>query len=102
MYTIQARSKFIVSEGIESPFAFLIHDKPVGTGQELLSEYLSDARGIFKSECDILLGTDRVFTEDDANRLTIMLKLLMDARKTWQEEENETRKTLAPKAESAV
>ena len=95
MYTIASRPKFVVREGIESPFGFLINDKPANSGQELLMEYLADARGIFKSECDILLSTDRVFTETDADRLTIMLKLLMDARKTWQEEENEARKAKA-------
>src|SRR5580698_8779671 len=98
MYTTTAKKTWIVSDGIASPFGFLIHDKPAGTGQELLSEYLSDARGIFKSECDILLATDRVFTPEDASRLTIMLKLLMDARTTWQEEENEARKMAAQKS----
>jgi hypothetical protein len=86
MYTITARSNFIVTEGIKSPFAFFLNDKPSTNGQELLAEYLSDARGIFKSECDILLATDHDFTDENAKRLTIMLRLLMDARKTWQEE----------------
>lgn len=99
MYTTSSKSKYIVSSGIKSPFVFLVNDKPAAnSGQALLSEYLSDARGIFKSECDILLATDRVFTEEDASRLTIMLKLLMDARITWQEEENEARKSAAAKS----
>ena len=102
MYTIRSTSKFIVSEGIPSPFGFLINDKPVNSGQALLSEYLADARGIFKSECDILLGIDRTFTDEDASRLTIMLKLLMDARKTWQEEENEAKKALTAKQAEVV
>lgn len=98
MYTISSKSQYVVSSGIRSPFEFLIHDKPSNSGQELLSEYLTDARGIFKSECDILLATDRVFTDEDASRLSIMLKLLMDARKTWQEEESEVRKASTPKS----
>ena len=94
MYSIKTKSQ-IVSEGIPSPFNFLIHDKP-RTGQELLQQYLDEARTIFKSECDILLATDREFTATDADRLTIMLKLLMDARTTWQEEENDMRRKIAP------
>ena len=97
MYTIESKSKFIVSSGIKSPFVFFVNEKPANGGQELLAEYLSDAKGIFKSECDILLATDRNFTDEDADRLTVMLKLLMDARKTWQEEENEARKIVASK-----
>ena len=49
-----------------------------------------------------LLGIDRTFTDEDADRLTIMLKLLMDARKTWQEEENEAKKTFAGKTPEAA
>ena len=56
-------------------------------GQDLLSQYLKEARTIFKSECDILLGTDRAFSDADSDRLHLMLKLLIDARKTWQEED---------------
>ena len=102
MYTIRIASKFNVSEGIPSPFNFLMNDKPASTGQTLLIEYLADARGIFKSECDILLDTGHTFTDEDADRLTIMLKLLMDARKTWQEEENEAKKALTAKQAEVV
>lgn len=89
MYTIEKKTQaYIVSDALGTPLYFISHD---GLGreekeQDLLLQYLSDARGIFKSECDILLGTDRVFCETDAERLTGMLKLLIDARKTWQEE----------------
>ncbi len=68
---------------------FLSNDEAAAeeTGQALLTKYINDARSIFKSECDILLDTGREFADSDADRLIIMLKLLVDARKTWQEEE---------------
>ena len=54
---------------------------------DLLAQYINDARGIFVSECNILMSTEREFSEHDGDRLVMMLKLLVDARKTWQEEE---------------
>ncbi|MEI8129966.1 MAG: hypothetical protein WCG55_00480 [bacterium] len=90
MYTIKVSSgAYFVSTRVgRSPY-FVSHDAPKSSnkGQNLLTQYLSDARTIFKSECDILLDTGRVFTDTDSDRLIIMLKLLIDARKTWQEEE---------------
>ncbi len=90
MYTTKVYSGvFLVSNSVGRPRYFLAHDaaKSSSKGQNLLTQYLSDARTIFKSECDILLDTGRVFTDTDSDRLVIMLKLLIDARKTWQEEE---------------
>ncbi len=90
MYTLSSKHRsYIVSDGTGMPMYFLSHDEVSSEekGQDLLSQYLNDARGIFKSECDILLGVDRAFSDADAERLTIMLKLLIDARKTWQEED---------------
>lgn len=86
MYTISSGSQFIIPSGIVSPFGFLINDRPTSGGQDVLEKYLSDAKAVFTKQCDALLSTEHVFTEADAERLSIMLKLLMDARKTWQEE----------------
>ncbi len=96
MYTIaKDRKAYIVSDSSGKPMYFLSHDEPTSEekGQNLLSQYLNEARVIFRSECDILLRTDRNFTDADGERLIIMLKLLVDARKTWQEEENSARAT---------
>ena len=90
MYTTKVCSgAFLVSNRIGRPWYLLSHEasKSPSKGQNLLTQYLSDARTIFKSECDILLDTGREFTDTDSERLIIMLKLLIDARKTWQEEE---------------
>ena len=90
MYTTKVCSgAYFVSSRVGRPGYLISHDAPKGPskGQNLLTQYLSDARTIFKSECDILLDTGRVFTDTDSDRLIIMLKLLIDARKTWQEEE---------------
>ena len=94
MYTFSDNKKaFIVSDHKGMPMYFLSHDShdemtSEEKGQDLLSQYLNEARVIFKSECDILLGLDRAFTDADAERLSIMLRLLIDGRKTWQEEAN--------------
>ncbi len=61
-------------------------------GNDLLEQYLKDARNIFRTECDMLLHTERAFTESDGKSLSSMLKLLIDARKTWQEEHDRTSK----------
>ena len=61
-------------------------------GNDLLGQYLKDARNIFRTECDMLLHTDRSFSESEAKSLTSMLKLLIDARRTWQEEHDRTNK----------
>ncbi len=90
MYTLtKSRRSYVVSDSSGVPSYFFIHDEKSTEekGQDLLAQYLNEARVIFKSECDILLATDRSFSIADAERLTIMLKLLIDARKTWQEEE---------------
>ncbi len=55
-------------------------------GNDLLGQYINDARSIFRTECDILLSSNHSFSQTDGNRLVVMLKLLIDARKTWQEE----------------
>lgn len=89
MYTIPA-TVYSVRSSVASPFVFLIHDRPVSSGQDVLTHYLADAERIFKEECDALLSTEHVFTEADAERLTTMLSLLLDARRTWQEEASAT------------
>lgn len=92
MYTTKAQEKsFIVSDSKGKPLYFMIHDELTSAsvpsnGQKLLAEYLRDALVIFRSEMEILMETSRVFTEKDEERLMIMFKLLLDARKTWQEE----------------
>lgn len=77
---------YTISSTIVSPFGFLINDKPASREQDMLAEYLSDAKRIFQKECDTLLSVERTFTGADAERLSGMLKLLLDARSAWQEE----------------
>ena len=90
MYTItKKRSSVIVCDHNSRPLYWMINDSMESDrelGQELLAKYLHDAKEIFKSECDILLDENRTFVDTDSERLIIMLKLLIDARKTWQEE----------------
>lgn len=89
MYSIKSRMQpYLVSDSAGVPMFWHIHDKPAGAGgQKLLEGYLRDALAIYKSELEILMSTDRSFLEKDEERLIVMLKLLIDARKTWQEEE---------------
>jgi hypothetical protein len=90
MYTrIQEKHLLLITDSKGTPIFFNIKDGPSSnqSGQDLLRNYIDEARGMFKTECDILLSTDRPFTDLDSNRLTSMLRLLIDARKTWQEEE---------------
>lgn len=92
MYTLTTQSRFVVSTDFGKPMFWFVQDsKPANEGQAFLSQYLYDARTVFKNELEALLDTDRAFTSADATRLLSMLTLLIDARKTWQEEKDSTR-----------
>ncbi len=89
MYAIKLQlHKYLVSDSSGRPLYWISHDAVhVEDGShDFLKEYLSEARQVFEKECDVLLDTNRIFTPQDLNRLTVMLKLLIDARMTWQEE----------------
>ncbi len=92
MYTInECEESYIVLDGAGLPSYWLVREGESAVhdaeGQDELVQYLTDAEAIFKSELGILLSTSRTFTEKDEGRLKDMLRLLIDARKTWQEEE---------------
>ena len=86
MYTISSHTYTLLTENTDSPFYWLVRDGVDTKNKDLLGQYLLDARVIFQKECDMLFSTSRLFTDADSERLILMLKLLIDARKTWQEE----------------
>ncbi len=93
MYAIKENVRsYIVSDAVGTPLYYIAADGASlvrdGDGQRFLLDYLEDAQAVFKREVSELLDTDRRFTEKDEERLTMMLKLLVDARKTWEEEDS--------------
>ncbi len=92
MYTIkqQVRS-FMVSDSVGTPLYWYVSEGESVVrdreGQAMLKQYLEDAELVFKGEVSKLLDTKRPFTAADEERLRMMLSLLTDARKTWEEEE---------------
>jgi len=89
MYTRTGSKNAFVTTCSAFPVSpYFVRDEPHNpmSDNDLLGQYIGDARNIFRTECDMLLHTDRVFTKANGERLLLMLKLLVDARKTWQEE----------------
>lgn len=86
MYTLSSDTFALLTENTNSPFYWLVREGADTKNKDLLGQYILDARKIFQQECDLLFATGRSFTDADSERLIIMLKLLIDARKTWQEE----------------
>lgn len=86
MYTIPSDTFALITENTLSPFYWLVREGTDTKNKDLLGQYLLDAREIFQQECDMLFDTGRLFTDADSERLIVMLRLLIDARKIWQEE----------------
>lgn len=64
-----------------------LHDAPVkNTNQKILEQYIADAQALLIKKIDAITDFEKTFTEADAVRLSRMLILIMDARKTWEEE----------------
>ena len=89
MYTISlTQEEFIVSDVAERSAYWMICDKPYSQkSQDILKRYLVEAQAIFMDKLSGALDTANHFTDKEAEGLVAMLRLLIDARKTWQEED---------------
>jgi hypothetical protein len=52
----------------------------------MLERYITDAQAIFTKKSACLSDFKRPFTFEDEKHLSVMLELLIDARKVWQDE----------------
>jgi hypothetical protein len=88
MYTLKKSYSIITSSPYQSIGQFL-HDGPrVPTVKNILKEYLSDARRVFLERFDSLNNFESSFDERNEKHLRIMLDLMIEARKAWDQEAN--------------
>jgi hypothetical protein len=87
MHRIKNRQYVIRSASF--PISWVVRDFPSQQkkGQDLLKQYLIDLHDTFRKKLELMLDTDQKFTQKDEDRLKAMLTLFIDARKTWQEED---------------
>ncbi len=92
MYTTKEKpDTYVVSDSSGNSLYWFVYERPEAvkaSGQKILEEYLAEAETIFKNKLQSLLKTDRTFTDGDQERLEQMLKLIIETRQTWQEEQD--------------
>lgn len=81
---------------ISSFYTLLIHDAPArrdaidaghkSGNQVILEEYIIEAHAILSKNISSLIDFKKSFAEKDEKRLTTMVTLAVDARKTWEAE----------------
>jgi hypothetical protein len=80
MYTLSLQQKF-----------WYLYDRPRGhSSQEILERYIRDAHFLLTSRAQVLMDFNKTFKERDERQLRSMFELLVDARKTWEEEKKES------------
>ncbi|MES2930827.1 MAG: hypothetical protein V4665_03540 [Patescibacteria group bacterium] len=85
MYTHTPSYTFITSSGL--PVYWPLHDAPrVRTTKKIIERYLSDGQAVFLAKLKALTDFRTPLDEKTENNLTTMLYLMIDARKTWDEE----------------
>ena len=74
---------------LSQPIYWCLYDRPkTHNSQKILERYIADAQGIFSRNVSCISDFKRPFTFDDEKHLCVMLELLLDARKIWEEEES--------------
>ncbi len=66
--------------------SWYIHDSPEEEGHNILENYIKEGYEMFSTCIYSLVDFDKPFTLRDEKHLKRMLELLIDARKTWEEE----------------
>lgn len=88
MYKTFSHHSCLVSVSTTSRYWFL-NDTPVKNGQNILKQYINDAHDVLKSKIDLLTNFKKPFTKGEEVNLKMMLNILTDARRTWEEENHQ-------------
>jgi hypothetical protein len=76
---------------LSQPIYWYLYDQPKAhNSQKILERYITDAQGIFSRNISSLSDFQKPFTFEDEKHLCVMLELLLDARKIWEEESTST------------
>jgi hypothetical protein len=81
--TILIQSRWYPSDSLSK--AWYLHDPSADeNGHKILERYIRDAHSLFAEKAASLMNFEKAFTLKEEKRLESMLKLLIDARKTWE------------------